>query len=265
MLDLDPCALQCAALSAAANGLPAPPPSQIPCPAEPMSVGGGQHNKVDVFQRSLEAEARRRSQAAAGAPPQRDVSSTEANSAVEEPVASLAASARQGGVQAAAGDGAPIDAAAQASNALHQGEKSGHGRAAGAGGQSHSTWPGPCPVHAAHFDWSQPYDGGTFDVVVACDVLYEETAAAPLARIIPQMMGGGGSEKRLLLTDVPKRSPKHRRNFMTLLEQADTRLAVEVNRVVTEAEAGLEHDIQLVVLRQREGGDSVGLPLSSVL
>ena len=54
-----------------------------------------------------------------------------------------------------------------------------------------------------------------FDLVLACDVLYESHAVAPVASLVPKLTVPGGG--RWLLADPPNRAPKNRARFRELV------------------------------------------------
>ena len=58
-------------------------------------------------------------------------------------------------------------------------------------------------VEARFLDWADPSIDESFDVVMACDVLYEEYSVQPVADVVPKLMAVGG---RLLIADPPNRS-----------------------------------------------------------
>ncbi len=63
-------------------------------------------------------------------------------------------------------------------------------------------------------------DGGRsrqqrFDVVLACDVLYESAAVEPISRLVPGILKADGG--RLLLADPPNRTAHNRERFVELL------------------------------------------------
>lgn len=66
---------------------------------------------------------------------------------------------------------------------------------------------------ACLFDWNDDFSGVTYDTVIACDVLYENVAVEPLARLLPMMLAGAEQDSRILLTDPEHRTPDHRRRF----------------------------------------------------
>ena len=69
---------------------------------------------------------------------------------------------------------------------------------------------------AETFDWNAvPADQRTFDLVLACDVLYEPGMAAPVASLVPTLTRRGGG--RWLLADPPNRAPRNREKFLELV------------------------------------------------
>lgn len=120
-----------------------------------------------------------------------------------------------------------------------------------------------CQVQAAPFDWTVPFEGAPFDVIIACDVLYEKFSLEPLASIIPTMLGDRSMAQSLLLTDPPERHPANRRRFMELITERDKELVVRLNKISSPVHEGKSTDVQLIVLERRVGGQTVGMtPLS---
>ena len=64
-------------------------------------------------------------------------------------------------------------------------------------------------VRAEIFDWTVPYDGPKFDVLLACDVLYEDVSVDPVAEAVPRMLFSAGG--RLVLADPAHRTQHNRR------------------------------------------------------
>ena len=60
-------------------------------------------------------------------------------------------------------------------------------------------------------DWDSPEVAGLggFDVILACDVLYERCSIAPVAELVPQLLTASGG--RLILADPEDRTKQHRR------------------------------------------------------
>ena len=319
LLDIEPCALQCALLAASLSGLDAADAAAIDVPEGALSLAASHEERaaLETLQVHLQraAFARQHGESDSEAAPERHDGSGQADTRAGLTEAELSggsagalrrngqAQSRNASTTADLGSSSP--ALAEPSSATASllevasaaGVSDGVSRQHSATQQQRSAAPrtlataaasataaaaaAPCKVSAAVFDWSRPYEGPEADVVLACDVLYEKGAAEPLARVVPAMLRGSGSEPRLLLTDPPERSPEYRLHFMACLAENDVQLAVEVNSIVGavsgstlsakpleppgwSGEAGAHHAVQLMVLRRRDGGDTVGLPLSSV-
>eukprot|EP00898_Chlorokybus_atmophyticus_P000058 jgi/Chlat1/1052/Chrsp110S00057 len=69
------------------------------------------------------------------------------------------------------------------------------------------------------FDFNQPAGAWSkyFDVVFACDVLYELATVQPLATIVPQLLKPNGV---FVLADPPNRVPENRKEFVKLMTHA---------------------------------------------
>jgi len=83
-------------------------------------------------------------------------------------------------------------------------------------------------VSALVFDWNAvPVGQPKFDLVLACDVLYEKHAVLPVALLVPQLT----TEKKgtWLLADPPNRAPKNREEFIALVTRNDDRKMKLVN------------------------------------
>lgn len=120
-----------------------------------------------------------------------------------------------------------------------------------------------CRVQVAPFDWTLPFEDAPFDVVIACDVLYENFSVEPLASIIPTMLGDRSLAQSLLLTDPPRRAPENRIRFMQLIAERDPEMMVRFNKIASPVHEGKNTDVQLIVLQRRVGGQTVGMtPLS---
>ena len=62
-------------------------------------------------------------------------------------------------------------------------------------------------------DWTSAKPGlGKFDVVLACDVLYEEPAVVPVANLMPKLLAGGKSY--FILADPEARTRAHRQEVL---------------------------------------------------
>lgn len=88
-----------------------------------------------------------------------------------------------------------------------------------------------CRVKARVFDWSTPerlFEAGAdgervkpFDVVLACDVLYEDGAVEPIASLVPLLLSSA-SGSRLLLADPPNRTERNRLRFLQVSPYGST-------------------------------------------
>jgi predicted nicotinamide N-methyase len=130
-------------------------------------------------------------------------------------------------------------------------------------------------VSASPFDWHArplpPHLRRKFDVVLACDVLYERDAVEPLAEVVPLLMADGA---RLLLADPPARTAENRKRFLELLARGSgrgRRFCVDEAALEQCAPRQLDREllggqqegrpvpVQLLHLRAVEGNDTVGL------
>ncbi|GIL85982.1 hypothetical protein Vretimale_9023 [Volvox reticuliferus] len=109
-----------------------------------------------------------------------------------------------------------------------------------------------------------------FDVVLACDVLYEDAAVGPIAGLMPLLLEPDGG--RLLLADPPNRTVRNRERFLEELRSGPMRLTVEecslqqceVSKLDNEMAGGLAPTaetvpVQFLVFRSSLGTDTVGL------
>jgi len=132
-----------------------------------------------------------------------------------------------------------------------------------------------CRVRAEVFDWSQPLSSllHYFDVVLACDVLYEHFSVEPVAKVAPQLLkrsggtsgasNGGNNENdespgSILLAYPPLRAKQNRDKFLEFLTHdgfstaADgTELGQRSARVWEEAEKRYKHvPIEFMILQK---------------
>ncbi|KAL4524195.1 hypothetical protein Ndes2526B_g00214 [Nannochloris sp. 'desiccata'] len=134
-----------------------------------------------------------------------------------------------------------------------------------------------CRVRAEVFDWSQPLSSllHYFDVVLACDVLYEAFSVEPVAKIAPRLLklsGGTSGAKHdgnnendespgvILLADPPLRAKQNRYRFLELLRKDGFFAATTVDgnelgqraaRVWEEAEKAYKHvPIEFMILQK---------------
>ena len=100
------------------------------------------------------------------------------------------------------------------------------------------------------FDWNAVRaDQRTFDLVLACDVLYEAHAVAPVAALIPKLTNEA-PRGRWMLADPPDRAPKNRAAF---LERVKSDHGMELVRETRETvtRAGSTDDVLVLDLRLR--------------
>ena len=126
-----------------------------------------------------------------------------------------------------------------------------------------------CRVRAEVFDWSQPLSSllHYFDVVLACDVLYEAFSVEPVAKITPQLLKLSGSSDSsdespgvILLADPPLRAKQNRDRFLELLGAdgfssvgggGDGELGQRAARVWEEADKAYKHvPIEFMILNK---------------
>ena len=85
-------------------------------------------------------------------------------------------------------------------------------------------------IGALELDWHAPPAElrGCFDLMTACDVLYEKTAAAPVSALALHLLAPGGT---LLLADPPLRTPGNREQFLAALEGKFEAVRTEEQRI----------------------------------
>lgn len=118
------------------------------------------------------------------------------------------------------------------------------------------------------FDWSARLNDalvGRFDVILACDVLYEQFSVEPVGMVVPKLLRNGrsGEDSRLLLCDPPLRAKHNREAFIQLMngqgyvaEECGERQASVFN------ETKRVHDqvpIVFMSFRHASMGDTVGV------
>lgn len=131
-------------------------------------------------------------------------------------------------------------------------------------------------IRSQLFDWNQADVPERFDVVLACDVLYEREAVEPIAGVVPRLLRHTSGQ--LLLADPPTRTAHNRERFLQLAGGAGlgvdecSRHDCVVRRLDRAELAGGDADsetmpdsetipIQLMVLTRSMPGDTVGLKL----
>ena len=100
------------------------------------------------------------------------------------------------------------------------------------------------------FDWNAVRaDQRTFDLVLACDVLYEAHAVAPVAALIPKLTNEA-PRGRWMLADPPDRAPKNRAAFLERVK-LDHGMELVRERRETVTRAGSTDDVLVLDLRLR--------------
>ncbi|KAG2488612.1 hypothetical protein HYH03_012929 [Edaphochlamys debaryana] len=281
LLDREPLALQCALLSAAASGLP--PGAVQPLPYDQLAP---------YARLLLTPEGRSTAGAAQGGPS----ASTPTDAGSESASASESGSGSDRSQAVVEAEWRQLMAVAAAIRAegpavWSDGPASSSGRTDG----GVRTEDGPI-VRAHVFDWTAPPDMASllppplsaaskpasgrrppvrqrrFDVVLACDVLYESAAVGPISELLPALLRPDGG--RFLLADPPNRTAHNREAFLERLKDGPLRLRLEeasmeqcqVSHLDNEMVGGLPPTaqavpVQFLVLRSGLGNDTVGVKL----
>lgn len=133
-------------------------------------------------------------------------------------------------------------------------------------------------ISASLFDWHAPPPPNllhSFDVVLACDVLYEAFSVDPVATVAPTLLSPRSSSTNkspppaILLADPPLRAKQNRERFLQLLSGRGDFLATEMTTtkaLVWEEDSSTESsgqyrsvDIEFMVLQQGAAGDTIGV------
>lgn len=128
----------------------------------------------------------------------------------------------------------------------------GHSSWSGLNGKSNAASPS---IEAGLLDWLDPVgiEGlGRFDVVIACDVLYEDFSVEPVAALLPRLVGTRSGD--IILADPPDRTRRNRERFLELLRTGlqEVRLKEFGRRSVTLED--LTSDVQVLLFRKTYGG-----------
>jgi hypothetical protein len=127
-----------------------------------------------------------------------------------------------------------------------------------------------CVYRALPFDWNSSAVTERYDVVLACDVLYEADAVDLVASVIPKLLKPGNSST-LLLADPPSRTVANREKFLGLISAAQpTRLLLQesgieqcnVQQLDPEMLGGVTAEsvgVQFMVFQSAVGNDTIGL------
>ena len=113
-------------------------------------------------------------------------------------------------------------------------------------------------VTAALFDWSQPFSGPHFDVVLSSDVLYEKFSVEPVATVVPKLLYS--NDGKLVLADPATRTEENRHRFLDLVQNAKRqrlRLALQESMRV---DMDGWHDIEIMLLETSSFQDTIRTP-----
>lgn len=162
-------------------------------------------------------------------------------------------------------------AAAADAHAVHQGSQKEPQQQRQASGPMHQQpMAAQCIYRALPFDWNSSKVTERYDVVLACDVLYESEAVDLVASVIPKLLKPGNSSM-LLLGDPPKRTVANRQRFLDLISAAQpTRLLLQesgiehcnVQQLDPEMLGGVTSEsvaVQFMVFQSAVGNDTIGL------
>lgn len=116
----------------------------------------------------------------------------------------------------------------------------------------------PGRVVARLVDWNEPSSEERYDVVLCCDVLYEEGSVEPVAELVQQLLAPGG---RLMLADPPNRTKHNRERFLSLLRDSGLPFLLEESYTCPVLNADASVEVMILNLRLALGGDTVGLRL----
>ena len=127
-------------------------------------------------------------------------------------------------------------------------------------------------IRAEVFDWDKTELAERFDVVLACDVLYEDAAVEPIARVVPQLLKA--TSGTLLLADPPNRTAQNRERCVKLLAESSKpaalvlqeccQFACEVAKLDPEMVGGVDKEtvpVQFMAFSRTYGNDTIGLKL----
>ncbi|KAG2481871.1 hypothetical protein HYH03_019167, partial [Edaphochlamys debaryana] len=257
LLDREPLALQCALLSAAASGLP--PGAVQPLPYDQLAP---------YARLLLTPEGRSTAGAAQGGPS----ASTPTDAGSESASASESGSGSDRSQAVVEAEWRQLMAVAAAIRAegpavWSDGPASSSGRTDG--GRTDGRRPDPSKPASGR---RPPVRQRRFDVVLACDVLYESAAVGPISELLPALLRPDGG--RFLLADPPNRTAHNREAFLERLKDGPLRLRLEeasmeqcqVSHLDNEMVGGLPPTaqavpVQFLVLRSGLGNDTVGVKL----
>ena len=131
---------------------------------------------------------------------------------------------------------------------------------------------------ACVFDWNQAVTLSGFDIILACDVLYETFSVEPVANVVPQLLASAIHRPHpkpdlehsspynpgVLLADPPLRARHNRERFLSLLSEQgfimeeSGQTSVFLGSLETNP-AKRNVDIEFCILRRGEYGDTIGV------
>eukprot|EP00850_Spirogloea_muscicola_P011991 SM000076S21812 [mRNA] locus=s76:360233:363087:- [translate_table: standard] len=99
---------------------------------------------------------------------------------------------------------------------------------------------GPLLMRAEVFDWGDRNACMEFDVVLACDVLYEKPAVDLIANLVPRLLKPWYDDLHhncdnflLLISDPVERNPKNRERFVDMMDAANGPMLLELQSMET--------------------------------
>lgn len=117
-------------------------------------------------------------------------------------------------------------------------------------------------VHAELFDWSSPSSQASYDVALACDVLYEPYSVEPIANITPQLLNSQTGQ--LLLADPSHRTKHNRDRFLQILAgQSRAPMLLREASEVTVRMDEQDTQVQLQLLCMKQGQETVGIKFNA--
>lgn len=132
----------------------------------------------------------------------------------------------------------------------------------------------PGIFRAQTFDWNSIDVPERYDVILACDVLYEYTAVEPVAAVIGRLLKTKPG-CMLLLADPPNRTAANRERFVQLLSACNSNNVAllleesgvyqcDVNQLDPEMVGGVSSQtmpVQFMAFRAAVGNDTIGLKM----
>eukprot|EP00850_Spirogloea_muscicola_P006325 SM000030S11334 [mRNA] locus=s30:239985:242971:+ [translate_table: standard] len=116
---------------------------------------------------------------------------------------------------------------------------------------------GPLLMRAEVFDWGDKDACMEFDVVLACDVLYEKPAVDLIADLVPRLLKPCDNSL-LLISDPVERNPKNRERFVDMMDAANGPMLLELQSMETRMAVmdNSAHPVELLAFAGRTIGKS---------